>query len=225
MLSVLPLLLALQTATQQSKSDSIQRQVQRQVADQIARDASERAKRNAAANARRAERSSAMRRPVTPKDLETAFKDPEAKRILNLARVARLTQDSALHSYDATTYQRISAGLSFTRLGRDRLAFRTERVDRVRWDRDRGLWLEVKGARTVLPGIPEIGEREAGKGIAQAGQMAAVPYFPGYEPLWIGPMNAERSVNEVGPVHPMAEGSEAYYTYQTGKPVSIKLGD
>lgn len=168
---------------------------------------------------------SEIRRTVTDKDLATAFKDTAARRILTLARAARLSQDSALRSYDATTYQRISAGLSFRRLGRDRLVFRTERADRVRWDRDQGLWLEVKGVRTVLPGIPEIGEREAGKGIAEAGEMAAVPYFPGYEPLWIGPLMAERSVSELGPVHPMAEGSEAYYTYRTGQPITIRIGD
>jgi hypothetical protein len=176
-----------------------------------------------AENTRRRERY--RPRAVTARDLATAFRDSSAREILLLARKGRLEQDSALRSYDAMTYQRISAGLGFSRLGRDRLVFRTERADRVRWDRDAGLWLEVKGARTVLPGIPEIGEREAGKGIAGAGEMAAVPYFPGYEPLWIGPLMAEKQVTEDGPVHPMAEGSEAYYTYRTGDPVSIKLPD
>ncbi len=36
---------------------------------------------------------------------------------------------------------------------------------------------------------------------------------------------AEPSVSEEGPVHPMAEGSEAYYTYRSGEPVAIKLAD
>jgi hypothetical protein len=214
-ISSLALALAIQVAPQQSKSDSIRRQA----AEEIARKAADRARRNDS------ESREYFRREVTDKDLATAFKDTAARNILMLARRARMQQDSALRSYDAKTYQRISAGISFKRLGRDRLVFRTERVDHVQWDRDKGLWLEVKGARTVLPGIPEIGEREAGKGIAEAGEMAAVPYFPGYEPLWIGPMTVERSVNEVGPIHPMAEGSEAYYTYSTGKPVSIKLAD
>jgi hypothetical protein len=55
--------------------------------------------------------------------------------------------------------------------------------------------------------------------------MAAVPYFPGYEPLWIGPLTVDPVVTEEGPVHPMAEGAEAYYTYRTGEPVSIRLAD
>jgi hypothetical protein len=220
------LILAFQGAPPpQTKADSIQRRVEKQISDQLSRDAADRARRISENNVRRAQQRYNNRREVTAKDLATAFKDPQSKEILMLARKARLEQDSALRSYDATTYQRISAGLSFSRLGRDRLVFRTERVDHVQWDRDRGFWMEVKGARTVLPGIPEIGEREAGKGIAEAGEMAAVPYFPGYEPLWIGPMKAEPKVDEEGPVHPMAEGSEAYYTYSTGSPVSIRLAD
>jgi hypothetical protein len=220
----LALAFALQAAPPptQTKADSIQREVERQVADRLARDAARRAQANLDL-ARRRERY--RPREVTAKDLATAFRDSSARGILLLARSGRLQQDSALRSYDALTYQRISAGLGFSRLGRDRLVFRTERADRVRWDRDAGLWLEVKGARTVLPGIPEIGEREAGKGIAGAGEMAAVPYFPGYEPLWIGPMMTQKEVTEEGPIHPMAEGSEAYYTYRTGRPVSIRLAD
>ena len=220
MLSSLALALALQASPPpQTKADSIQRQIERRIADQLAQQAAERARRN-----ERWEHPH-RRKEVTEKDLATAFSDPAAREILTLARKARLEQDSALRSYDAMTYQRISANLAFTRLGRERLVFRTERADRVRWDRDKGLWLEVKGARTVLPGIPEIGEREAGKGIAHAGEMAAVPYFPGYEALWIGPVMTETTVTEKGPVHPMAEGSEAYYTYRTGQPVAIKLAD
>jgi hypothetical protein len=211
---VLALALAIQVAPQQTKVDTAR---ERQIAEKIAQDA--------VVRARRHEQREHPVRPVTEKDLETAFKDSAARDILMLARRARLQQDSALRSYDATTYQRISAGLSFSKLGRDRLVFRTERVDHVQWDRSEGFWLEVKGARTVLPGIPEIGEREAGKNIAETGEMAAVPYFPGYEPLWIGPLTADPAVSEEGPVHPMAEGSEAYYTYSTGNPVSIKLGD
>ena len=58
---------------------------------------------------------------VTDRHLATAFRDPAARSILLLAREARMRQDSALLAYDATTYQRVSAGLGFSRLGRDRL--------------------------------------------------------------------------------------------------------
>ena len=104
--------------------------------------------------------------------------------------------------------------------------FRTEHSGRVRWQRDVGVWIDVTGARTVLPGIPDIGEREARKGIAKAGDdMLPVPYFPGYEALWAGPEAARVSVDENGPVHPLAEGSEAYYTYRTGDSLDVTLPD
>jgi hypothetical protein len=166
------------------------------------------------------------RREVTEKDLATAFKDPAAKNLLERARVARLGQDSALNSYDAQSYQRISAGISFSRIGRDRLIFRMEHAGRVRWQRGVGIWIDLTGARTALPGTPDIAQREAGKGIAEAGgEIVPVPYFPGYEPLWAGPLKAEENVDENGPVHPLANGAEAYYTYRTGDSITLTLPD
>ena len=170
---------------------------------------------------------SATPRPVTDEHRATAFKDSRAKSLLERARVARMSQDSALLSYDVNSYQRISAGLGFSKIGRDRLIFRTEHSGRIRWHRDVGAWIDVTGARTALPGIPDIGQREAGKGLKDAsGDMLPVPYYPGYEALWAGPeMTVEQTVNDIGPVHPLAEGSEAYYTYSTGDSIVITLPD
>jgi hypothetical protein len=167
------------------------------------------------------------RREVTPEDIATAFKDARAKELLTHAREARHAQDAALLSYDVNSYQRISAGIGIARLGRDRLAFRTEHSGRVRWQRDVGMWIDVTGARTALPGIPDIGEREAGKGIAEAGSdMLPVPYFPGYEALWTGsPDGVQEDIYENGVVHPLAAGSEAYYTYRSGDSLTLTLPD
>ena len=163
---------------------------------------------------------------VTEEHLATAFKDAAAKSLFYKARAARMTQDSALVSYDVNAYQRISAGIGFSRLGRDRLVFRMEQAGRVRWHRDVGLWIDMTGARMVLPGIPEIGEIEARKELAnESDEMLPVPYFPGYEPLWGGPEAASPEILEAGPIHPLAEGSEAYYTYRLGDSVSILLPD
>src|SRR5579871_5283868 len=46
--------------------------------------------------------------PLTDALRASAFKDAAAKSLLLRARAARLKQDSALASYDATTYQRVS---------------------------------------------------------------------------------------------------------------------
>src|SRR3954465_2849390 len=90
---------------------------------------------------------------LTAEPLASAFKDATARISPNKARAARMQQDSALKSYDAMSYQRISAGMGFTKLGRDRLIFRHESAARVRWQDKVGVWVDVKGARAAVPMI------------------------------------------------------------------------
>jgi hypothetical protein len=195
------------------------------IVDSIAR-AREEERQARRASRREATRSRNDRRAVTAEHLATAFKDAGARTLFYRARAARLTQDSALVSYDVNAYQRISAGIAFNRIGRDRLIFRNEQAGRIRWHRDVGMWIDMTGSRTVLPGIPEIGEREARKGLRdESDEMLPVPYFPGYEPLWGGPEAAQQDVLDAGPIHPLAEGSEAYYTYRLGDSLTIALPD
>src|SRR5918996_5798403 len=66
------------------------------------------------------------RQPVTPELERTAFDDSRARTLLLRARAARIAQDSALRAYDAKTYLRMSIGMGFRRIGRDRLLLRTE---------------------------------------------------------------------------------------------------
>ena len=225
MLAALVLALSLQDPPSQSTPlppragrvlDSILREQDRRAAEREARREERRIE-----DRRRNER-----RAVTAEDLATAFKSPAARTLFYRARAARMTQDSALVSYDVNAYQRISAGIAFNRIGRDRLVFRNEQAGRIRWHRDVGMWIDMTGSRTVLPGIPEIGEREARKGLREeSDEMLPVPYFPGYEPLWGGPEAAQEDVMDVGPIHPLAEGSEAYYTYRLGDSLTIALPD
>jgi hypothetical protein len=157
---------------------------------------------------------------VTPEHLATAFRDAGAKAILALAREARTRQDSALRSYDATTYQRISAGLALTKLGRDRLAFRNEEATRVRWRRGIGAYVDVTGSRTVVPIAGNSGDAEI------HGGMSPVPYFPGSETLWIGASMTQKDADEnEAIVHPLAAGAEAYYTYESGDSATFRLPD
>src|SRR3989304_334214 len=61
--------------------------------------------------------------PAAPPERRAgAFRAPAARSLLLRARAARLRQDSALVSYDATTYQRMSVGLGVRAFGRERLA-------------------------------------------------------------------------------------------------------
>lgn len=164
--------------------------------------------------------------PVTTEHLQTAFRTPLAKATLARARATRIAQDSALMSYEATAYLRISAGMGFSRIGRDRLIFRHENVTHVKWHRDVGAWIDVAGARTALPVAPEEGRKEAAEDMARDGDMTPLPYFPGQEPLmsFNGSM-VKSQVDERDMVHPLAEGAEAYYTYAVGDSVTFKLPD
>ena len=157
---------------------------------------------------------------VTGNHLATAYRDATARSILLLAREARMRQDSALLAYDATTYQRVSAGIGFRKLGRDRLAFRSEGSTRVRWRRGVGAYVDVTGSRTVVP----IAGKSAHVDIE--GSLSPIPYYPGSETLWIGASAARQAVDEnEGIIHPLAEGSEAYYTYESGDSATFRLPD
>jgi len=169
---------------------------------------------------RRRAKKAPKRVAVTAEHLATAFKDAPARELLLLARTARTRQDSALQAYDATTYQRISAGLGFTKFGRDRLAFRSEQATHVRWRRGVGAYVDITGSRAVVP----VGGNH--NTVRMEGSFSPIPYYPGSETLWIGSSASNQAVDEnEGIVHPLAEGSEAYYTYATGDSATFRLPD
>jgi hypothetical protein len=156
--------------------------------------------------------------PMTPAVLASAFKDAGARDLLSRARAARLIQDSTLTSYDASTYERISVGMGFKRIGRDRLLMRAERATHVIWQRGNGAVVEVKGERSAFPMIDGMG-----KGDINLGTEGDIPYSPGRETLWIGSGLARANVSDLELIHPLANGAEAYYTYASGDSVSFEL--
>lgn len=149
----------------------------------------------------------------------SAFRDAAARSLLLRARAARMRQDSLLQSYDANTYQRLSVGLGFKAFGRERLALRSEDAAHVQWMRGRGAWVDVKGRRSVVP----IAGKDNSDADVDLG--APIPYYPGREDLWIAGGLAQAQVDESNFVHPIAEGAEAYYTYESGDSVIITLPD
>ncbi len=160
----------------------------------------------------------ARRPPVTPAVLASAFKDSRARDLLLKAREARLIQDSTLTGYDASAYERVSVGMGFKRIGRDRLLMRAERATHVMWQRDKGAVVEVKGQRSAFPMIEGVGD-----GDVNLGSGGDIPYYPGRETLWIGSGLAKADVSEDEIIHPLAAGAEAYYTYASGDSVSFQL--
>jgi hypothetical protein len=158
----------------------------------------------------------ARRIPLTSEHVRTAFRDPLARDMLLAARAARVRQDSSLVSYDATGYQRLSVGMGFKQLGRDRLFLRSEHASRVRWSRDAGAWIDILGKRAAFPMV-----REAE---GDANLDPSIPYFPGRETLWIGSGLVKSDVDPTEFIHPLANGAEAYYRYSTGDSLTMELG-
>jgi hypothetical protein len=157
--------------------------------------------------------------PVTPELEASAFRDANARTLLTRAREARMRQDSALIAYDATAYQRMSAGLGFRAFGRNRLLFRSENVSRVRWSKDNGTWIDLKGARAAIPMVKDADAE------MDPGEMSPIPYYPGREALWIGNGVAKAEVDPDDMIHPLAIGSEAYYRFATGDSITFTLSD
>lgn len=154
---------------------------------------------------------------MTPELERSAFRDVNARTLLARARAARTAQDSALQSYDARSYMRISVGLGVRRFGPERLLFRAEHAARVRWARGSGIWVETTGQRAAVP---------MGAATLDMSPATPIPYFPGREALWFPSEELRKvteEVNEEDLIHPLARGAEAYYRYATGDSVSFRL--
>jgi len=161
-------------------------------------------------------RRTATRKPVTAEALKTAFVDARARDLLLRARHARLTQDSSLKSYDAKVRERMTAKLAIGSHGPERVMYRQESSFRVQWQDKVGAQVEVTGARIGIPIAPKDAEIKSLEATLLGTGMTPVPYYPGQEAMWLGPNIARADVDETSLVQPLAEGSEAYYTFATG---------
>src|SRR5215217_918342 len=142
---------------------------------------------------------------LTPALLANAFKDAGARDLLASARRARLAQDSSISGYDATAYERMSVGLGFKRIVRNRLLMRTERATRIVWSRGGPAYVEVLGKRAAMPMLDGIGDADI-----DIDDAVMLPYYPGRETLWIGSGIAKADIDQSEMIHPLARGAEAY---------------
>ncbi len=156
--------------------------------------------------------------PLTPALMASAFKDARAGSLLSNARRARLEQDTTLIGYDATTYERMSVGFGFKRIGRERLLMRSERAARVVWSRNSPTYVEILGLRKVTPMLDGFGDADI-----DMDDGVPIPYHPGRETLWAGSGIAKADIESSEIIHPLARGAEAYYTYATGDSVSFQM--
>ena len=155
------------------------------------------------------------RKPVTAANDASAFATPAARTLLTRARVARMQVDSSLRAYDASSYRRATVGIAFRAIGAERVLYRQESSGRVTWRRGVGAQVTVTGMREAAP---------LAEGSIRSTNPVAFPYFPGKDALWVGGATiAREEVDETRLVHPIALGSEAYYTYSIGDSVLMSL--
>ncbi len=221
MLALLPIVLALQIRVQVDtrRADTVA-QAPVEAIDSIAGDTTR----------RRRERREARRIPLTAAHLASAYRDATARTLIERARMARMSQDSTLRSYDASSVQRISAGMSLRETGRGRLLFRSESAARIRWDRAKGAWIDITGARSVMPMFKGTEAEVEINDEMPSTEMVSLPYYPGRETLWLPVFGenghiASAEVDDRAIVHPIAQGAEAYYTYRTGDSIAIRLAE
>jgi hypothetical protein len=157
---------------------------------------------------------------LTPALEVSAYRDVGARALVSRARASRAIQDSALQSYRAAAYQRMSVGGRVRGLGRERLLARTETAMQIEWQRDVGARITVEGSRAAAPVVSPDVTPLPGLAIPAP---SSIPYYPGRESLWpMGDLTDGKSGWTLWR-HPLRQGAEAYYRYATGDSIDFTL--
>ncbi|MEN8144513.1 MAG: BamA/TamA family outer membrane protein [Gemmatimonadota bacterium] len=140
----------------------------------------------------------------------STYADPAAEALLERARMARGSEAAGLRSYEATVRERIHLGLSGFRFRRLRSLYRSERVARVRWDRDQGETLHWIGIRKEVPVAGAAAEID----IEEDEDLDAFPIDPTGNRLILAGSRF---------LHPLADTAAAHYRYASGDTMRVLL--
>ncbi len=163
-------------------------------------------------------------RPPTAAELVSAYAGEATREFVRRARAERFRVDSSLASYRAASYERLTVGGSLGPVGRERTLGRRETVGDVTWSRAAGAHIALTGRRransTSFRFPNPVGDL-----------LVPVPWYPGMDDLWLptpdgssGP-NSRDEADTTNLVHPLAVGSESYYTFALGDSAVITLPD
>ncbi len=159
--------------------------------------------------------------PLTAALMASAYDREATRTLIEQARLARAADDSAIRGYDANSLERISAWLKIGATGRERLLFRRDRAEHVRWQRGLGALVDVTGSRRALPMVSGNDED-----VQDMDEAIALPYVPGRRTLALG---GERGADTTqytdidDIIDPLAPGAEAYYRYALGDAETVSL--
>ena len=141
---------------------------------------------------------------------DDAYRDPQARELVRLARARRAVVDNRITAYETTARERISARMTVA--GADRLLFRRETSSRIEWSRDT-VKIELLGAREAVP-------------VVKAGpQLPSPDIASSISGLAFDPADAEMLIrfDSTSIRNPLAVGSEAHYRFASGDSLTIRL--
>lgn len=158
-----------------------------------------------------------LRLPRAQAEAEGAYLDAGARELLRLARAAREEMNRSLTAYRVVGRERLSVGIRALR--RDRTLFRRETAARIHWRREGVGRVEVLGARQVVPVVQ--GEPE----VDDAGDNARDLAFDPADNQILSGFTDPGSEHDHGDTffHPLAEGSERLYRFQSGDTTRLRL--
>lgn len=155
---------------------------------------------------------------VTPRD---TFADPGARQLLERARGFRDEADSSIVSYTAVVRSRVAAGLRAAL--KDRTLFREEAASRVRWSRTDRTLVQPLAFRQQTPKGVEVPESASGVAIDDL-------FDPTQDRIYFGLGRRDSTHHhddddDIWVEHPLVEGAERFYRYQSGDTLTIRLQD
>jgi hypothetical protein len=156
-----------------------------------------------------------------------AFLDPTAEALFFSAQAKWSSIDTSVVRYTALIKQRIAAGIR-TPL-KDRTLYRNESAVRAFWDKDHDALIQVLGARAQHPGREE--EKRKGELNWMDELTIDSPFEPGGDRLLFG-LTDENDTEPFDPnqndfwiYHPLAEGADSLYRFQSGDTLTLSLPD
>lgn len=144
------------------------------------------------------------------------YLDPGARHLVESARTRRSTVEGRIEQYTTLARSRVSIG--FRALRRDRTFYRCEAASRIEWQRGDTIFVDLLGAREVVPMFS--GEVRPGNGDCGGGL-----FDPTADRLAFALGGGMSKEDSSFLRHPLAVGSERDYRFRSGDTTAMRLAD
>jgi hypothetical protein len=154
-------------------------------------------------------------------ETRTAPPDSLAAIVVARGRTRHLRQDSLVQGYQVSVQTRFEMVAGRSRFARLTTLLAHESAARVRWRAPNDLKIEILGTRTALPLLRML--RTAG--VKLEDQDEAELDRPWFVPRSLGDSIRLMGVPEIGALHPLAPGADAFYDYALTDSIVLELPD